>query len=307
MSSTPMLLDDAEGIRKHNPLIDALPYADVLPPDWRPLADRMVQEEMRRMTKRPKDYLAEMKPAYEMTYKDCPMIKKEMERVEKGIMKMPPPDSTRYSLPPPPKSKRDDPEAWEAAVKNAKAQLEHQTLRIQNLELMLKYGPNQWRAYNASLEAAIKRCARAASDVRFIRGEARSRERWGTLNFDLSPPREKKTPPPPADRSIPVLTARPHLSRPRRVRVDREIAEQKAATAELNARRKLRQTAVGEKLQKLEREFYEGCRKNAERDFAIKKLEAEKRAREGEETAKETETAAEGNEEEGGRPKRRRR
>ena len=125
---------------------------------------------------------------------------------------MPPPDSTRYSLPPPPKSKRDDPEAWEAAVKNAKAQLEHQTLRIQNLELMLKYGPNQWRAYNASLEAAIKRCARAASDVRFIRGEARSRERWGTLNFDL-PLEKKKLPPPPADRSIPVLT-RPSPSLP---------------------------------------------------------------------------------------------
>ena len=115
-------------------------------------------------------------------------------------MKMPPPDSTRYSLPPPPKSKRDDPEAWEAAVKNAKAQLEHQTLRIQNLELMLKYGPNQWRAYNASLEAAIKRCARAASDVRFIRGEARSRERWGTLNFDLPLEKKKLLLLPPIDR-----------------------------------------------------------------------------------------------------------
>ena len=87
MSSTPMLLDDAEGIRKHNPLIDALPYADVLPPDWRPLADRLVQEEMRRMTKRPKDYLAEMKPAYEMTYKDCPMIKKEMEEKRQARQK----------------------------------------------------------------------------------------------------------------------------------------------------------------------------------------------------------------------------
>ena len=185
---------------------------------------------------------------------------------------------------------RDDPEAWEAAVNNAKAQLEHQTLRIQNLELMLKYGPNQWRAHNASLEAAIKRCARRLMFVSFALRRDRASERWGTNpKFrSLSLERKKKNSSSPlAERSIPVLTARPHLSRPRRVRVDREIAEQKAATAELNAARKLRQTAVGEKLQKLEREFYEGCRKNAELDFAIKKLEAEKRAKD-EETAKET-------------------
>ena len=37
----------------------------------------------------------------------------------------------------------------------AKAQLEHQALRIQNLELAAKFSPNAWRAHNASLDAAI--------------------------------------------------------------------------------------------------------------------------------------------------------
>ena len=48
MSATPMLLDSAEqkSTRWNNPLIDALPYADVLPEGWRETADQLVQEEV---------------------------------------------------------------------------------------------------------------------------------------------------------------------------------------------------------------------------------------------------------------------
>jgi pre-mRNA-splicing factor SPF27 len=110
---------------------------------------------MHRMKKGPKDYLAEMPPAHELTFKGCPLLKKEFERVASGGGAMPPPDSTRYELAPPPKSKRGDENAWEVAVANARSQLEHQGLRIQNLELAQKFAPNAWRAHNASLEAAI--------------------------------------------------------------------------------------------------------------------------------------------------------
>jgi hypothetical protein len=157
-----MLLDSAEqkSTRWNNPLIDALPYADVLPEGWRETADQLVQEEMRRMTKRPKDYLAEMAPAKEIDWSKCPLLEPEFRRVEKGTgEKIAQPDNSRYNLDPPPKSKRDDPEAWEKANNNAKAQLEHQKLRIENLELMMKFAPNAWRAHNAMLEAAIKRYA----------------------------------------------------------------------------------------------------------------------------------------------------
>ena len=68
---------------------------------------------------------------------------------------MSPPDATRYELAPPPKSKRGDEDAWEAAVRDARAHLEHQTLRIQNLELAAKFAPDAWRTNNASLEAAV--------------------------------------------------------------------------------------------------------------------------------------------------------
>jgi len=155
-----MLLDGAEqkSSRWNNPLIDALPYADVLPEGWRETSDQLVQEEMRRMTKRPKDYLAEIAPAKEIDWSKCPLLEQEFRRVEKGTgEKIAQPDGSRYNLDPPPKTKRDDPAEWEKANDNAKAQLEHQKLRIENLELMQKFAPQAWRAHNAALDAAIAR------------------------------------------------------------------------------------------------------------------------------------------------------
>ena len=159
-AAAPMMLDGAEGTSSRwlNEDIDALPYADVLPDGWREGVDQLIQEEMRRMDKRPKDYLAEMAPAYELKFKGCPMLAKEDKRVAAGGGPMPPPDSVRYNLAPPPLNKRTDENAWEVAIKNAKSQLEHQALRLQNLELALKFSPNAWRAHNASIEAAILRC-----------------------------------------------------------------------------------------------------------------------------------------------------
>jgi pre-mRNA-splicing factor SPF27 len=41
--------------------------------------------------------------------------------------------------------------AWQGALENAQAQLQHQKNRILNLELLLKYGPDCWRAKNDHL------------------------------------------------------------------------------------------------------------------------------------------------------------
>ena len=155
--ASPMMLDGADGASNRwvNDAIDAPPYADRLPENWREEVDRLINEEMRRMSKRPKDYLAEMDAARELRLTGCPMVEKELERVAAGSGGLPPPDGSRYELAPPPKSKRGDENAWVVAVKNARAQLEHQALRIQNLELAMKFAPNAWRAHNASLEAAI--------------------------------------------------------------------------------------------------------------------------------------------------------
>ena len=51
-----------------------------------------------------------------------------MERLKRGEP-MTRVDITRYKVEAPPPSKKNDPEAWNTAVKNAQAQLEHQYLR----------------------------------------------------------------------------------------------------------------------------------------------------------------------------------
>ncbi len=68
---------------------------------------------------------------------------------------LPPPDASRYRLDPPTGAAAGDAAAWAAAVANAKAQLEHQALRVQNLELLAKHGANAWLAHNRSVDAAL--------------------------------------------------------------------------------------------------------------------------------------------------------
>ena len=115
------------------------------------------------MKKRPKDYLEEMPPAREIDWSGCPLLEKAFARVAEGKGGLDRPDGARYELAPPPKNKRNDEKAWEVAVKNARAQLEHQTLRVQNLELAAKFAPAAWRAHNAHLETNIARYATRAS------------------------------------------------------------------------------------------------------------------------------------------------
>ena len=57
-------------------------------------------------------------------------------------------DTARYSLQPPPADKQNDKAAWQAAIRNAKAQLQHQLNRQLNLELLNNYGGNAWLHHN---------------------------------------------------------------------------------------------------------------------------------------------------------------
>lgn len=77
------------------------------------------------------------------------------ERQGKLPVGVPPLDVTRYSAPPP--GEKAGSGAWQAALDNAQAQLEHQQNRVDNLELLLHYSGNAWRLYNEGLEQERKR------------------------------------------------------------------------------------------------------------------------------------------------------
>lgn len=54
----------------------------------------------------------------------------------------------RYELPAPSSGQKNDMTAWQDCVNNSMAQLEHQAVRIENLEVMAQYGTNAWKVYN---------------------------------------------------------------------------------------------------------------------------------------------------------------
>jgi len=63
----------------------------------------------------------------------------------------------RYELPAPSSGQKNDITAWQECVNNSMAQLEHQAIRIENLELMSQYGTNAWKVYNEYVVAAVSR------------------------------------------------------------------------------------------------------------------------------------------------------
>ncbi|KAI8100737.1 hypothetical protein M9434_005128 [Picochlorum sp. BPE23] len=154
-----------KGWRRGQRLIDSLPYVDDVTEDEKNNIQRMIQEEMRGMGKSASDYLDEtpQMPSIRSGDDGAKMLyEQDVERVGRlieessrdGTIAVPFSDGVdleRYNLPRPQGDDENSVEAWEVALDNARAQLEHQKTRIVNLQLLLKHGPTSWRAHNEVL------------------------------------------------------------------------------------------------------------------------------------------------------------
>ncbi|KAJ8942897.1 hypothetical protein NQ314_009872 [Rhamnusium bicolor] len=129
-------------------VVDALPYIDqgYDEPGVREAAFAMVEEECRRY--RPtKNYLEHLPPLNNR----LPMETLSMKR---------------YELPPPPSGKLNEVGAWTECVDNSQAQLEHQAVRILNLQLMLEYCCPAWQRYLQTLADLEKIASKKLAELR---------------------------------------------------------------------------------------------------------------------------------------------
>lgn len=125
----------------------------------------MVDEECRRY-KPTKNYLEYLPPLNTSSF-ETELMRSEFQRIESGA-RMETMTTKRYELPAPPAGKLGEIQAWQESVDNSLAQLEHQSIRSLNLELMSKYGTETWKT---ALEILLGMSAKAQKELQDLKKE----------------------------------------------------------------------------------------------------------------------------------------
>lgn len=125
----------------------------------------MVDEECRRY-KPTKNYLEFLPPLNTASF-ETELMRSEFSRIESGA-RMETISTKRYELPPPPAGKLGEIQSWQESVDNSLAQLEHQSIRSLNLDLMNKYGVETWKV---ALEVMVGMSAKAQKDLQDLKKE----------------------------------------------------------------------------------------------------------------------------------------
>ncbi|OJT15981.1 Pre-mRNA-splicing factor SPF27 [Trametes pubescens] len=161
----------ANGDAQPPAIFDSLPYYDN-ELELYPVLKEKVEREFAREGKPPQTLHPGVPPAPTL-FTAHPLLQAELERVS-NHQPMPQLDTARYQLPAP--TAPENEEEWQEALKNARAQLEHQKLRQTNLALLQQYGSNAWRIHNYLNEASAKNVEKALEDLKNLTTEV-NRER----------------------------------------------------------------------------------------------------------------------------------
>ncbi|KAI5124447.1 hypothetical protein M0805_008331 [Coniferiporia weirii] len=144
-------------------IFDSLPYYDN-DLDVYPALKQKVEAELARENKQnPQTLHPKVPPPIEL-FTNNPLLQAELQRVE-SHQPLTPLDNLRYQLPAPTSSSPTD-EDWQVALKNAKAQLEHQRIRQNNIALLQTYGSNAWKVQNYLMEHTAKGLETALEELR---------------------------------------------------------------------------------------------------------------------------------------------
>ncbi|KAI8804814.1 Pre-mRNA-splicing factor SPF27 [Cladochytrium replicatum] len=140
-------------------MIDSLPYIDrdydQADASRKQLINSLIDKERRALLKNSTSSLHSSLPTEVSLFSDNSLLLDELSRIDSGHP-IPPLSTARYRLDPPSSDLASDPTAWLAALNNARAQLESQSNRVINLELLLRFGPDAWKLNAYTLEKFAK-------------------------------------------------------------------------------------------------------------------------------------------------------
>ena len=154
----------ARDYKANLPVHDALPYYDdeIDRVGMRAKVERELAAEMKNGGDLAGFDEARLPPKVEL-FANNPHLLEQLERVQQSIP-LSAIDINRYRMDDP--TDLQDENAWANAIANAEAQLMHSDIRSTNLELLKKFGSNQWRLHNFQQEAFVRAFTQEAERIK---------------------------------------------------------------------------------------------------------------------------------------------
>lgn len=146
--------------------MDALPYYDdeLSKPGMQAKVEREIANEMKKSSL--DDVEQDRLPRPLMLFEGNEELQKYLQKIEQdGTHAQSALDKSRYQLAAPEAGVQASTQEWEAALRNAEAQLMHSEGRMTNLELLKKFGANHWRLHNFQQEAFVRLFEKASNET----------------------------------------------------------------------------------------------------------------------------------------------